>query len=435
MRKLSISLFLILLISCSDNEFINTHHPLQDGEGFCSFSIKIPTEKEKTKATNQGNANEQKLSKLRLVFYQNDVVKKVLDFTLNTTTNGITGNADSIQTVAGRIDTFIVKPMAMKKGEYKIVALINPNSSVAELTETGKALSELENATIQTVTDLIGINGDYFYMANTSGPILCDESRFYENYEDALNNVNNKRLLLTVERAVAKVSLKLDAGLPNDIQIGSMILDKNRIQWAVDVTNTKLFWLRKMTFKRGGENSSLPSKNMEQQEDYTAYDNGQSRRLHLYAKDPNFETIAAPGSEFNYIDVSNIDRIDWKQPDAIVYILENTMHNDYFKMNLSTQIVIRIGVKGQANNYVYYRVPIRHFMDDGVIQNIGNEDKENPGGEEEGENGEGGYVGSAARRWGGYGVVRNNEYILNLRKVEILGSSTLTAPQDEWNIY
>lgn len=435
MHKLSISLFLILLISCSDNEFINTHPPLQDGEGFCSFSIKIPTEKEKTKATNQGNANEQKLSKLRLVFYQNDVVKKVLDFTLNTTTNGIIGNADSIQTVAGRIDTFIVKPMAMKKGEYKIVALINPNSSVTELTETGKALSELENATIQTVTDLIGINGDYFYMANTSGPILCDESRFYENYEDALNNVNNKRLLLTVERAVAKVSLKLDAGLPNDIQIGSIILDKSRIQWAVDVTNTKLFWLRKMTFKRGGENSSLPSKNMEQQEDYTAYDNGQSRRLHLYAKDPNFETIAAPGSEFNYIDVSDIDRIDWKQPDAIVYILENTMHNDYFKMNLSTQVIIRIGVKGQANNYVYYRVPIRHFMDDGIIQNIGNEDKENPGGEEEGENGEGGYVGSAARRWGGYGVVRNNEYILNLRKVEILGSSTLTAPQDEWNIY
>lgn len=434
MYKLSISLFLILLISCSDNEFINTH-PLQDGEGFCSLSIKIPTEKEKTKATNQGNANEQKLSKLRLVFYQNDVVKKVLDFTLNTTTNGITGNADSIQTVAGRIDTFIVKPMAMKKGEYKIVALINPNSSVAELTETGKALSELENATIQTVTDLIGINGDYFYMANTSGPILCDESRFYENYEDALNNVNNKRLLLTVERAVAKVSLKLDAGLPNDIQIGSIILDKSRIQWAVDVTNTKLFWLRKMTFKRGGENSSLPSKNMEQQEDYVAYDNGQSRRLHLYAKDPNFEAIATPDSEFNYIDVSNIDRIDWKQPDAIVYILENTMHNDYFKMNLSTQIVIRIGVKGQANNYVYYRVPIRHFMDDGVIQNIGNEDKENPGGEEEGENGEGGYVGSAARKWGGYGVVRNNEYILNLRKVEILGSSTLTAPQDKWNIY
>lgn len=435
MRKLSISLFLILLISCSDNEFINTHPPLQDGEGFCSLSIKIPTEKEKTKATNQGNANEQKLSKLRLVFYQNDVVKKVVDFTLNTTTNGIIGNADSIQTVAGRIDTFIVKPMAMKKGEYKIVALINPNSSVAELTETGKALSELENATIQTVTDLIGINGDYFYMANTSGPILCDESRFYENYEDALNNVNNKRLLLTVERAVAKVSLKLDAGLPNDIQIGSMILDKNRIQWAVDVTNTKLFWLRKMTFKRGGENSSLPSKNMEQQEDYTAYDNGQSRRLHLYAKDPNFETIEGPGSEFNYIDVSDIDRIDWKQPDAIVYILENTMHNDYFKMNLSTQVIIRIGVKGQANNYVYYRVPIRHFMDDGVIQNIGNEDKENPGGEEEGENGEGGYVGSAARKWGGYGVVRNNEYILNLRKVEILGSSTLTTPQDEWNIY
>lgn len=434
MYKLSISLFLILLISCSDNEFINTH-PLQDGEGFCSLSIKIPTEKEKTKATNQGNANEQKLSKLRLVFYQNDVVKKVVDFTLNTTTNGIIGNADSIQTVAGRIDTFIVKPMAMKKGEYKIVALINPNSSVTELTETGKALSELENATIQTVTDLIGINGDYFYMANTSGPILCDESRFYENYEDALNNVNNKKLLLTVERAVAKVSLKLDAGLPNNIQIGSMILDKNRIQWAVDVTNTKLFWLRKMTFKRGGENSSLLSKNMEQQEDYTAYDNGQSRRLHLYAKDPNFETIAAPGSEFNYIDVSDIDRIDWKQPDAIVYILENTMHNDYFKMNLSTQVIIRIGVKGQANNYVYYRVPIRHFMDDGVIQNIGNEDKENPGGEEEGENGEGGYVGSAARRWGGYGVVRNNEYILNLRKVEILGSSTLTAPQDEWNIY
>lgn len=435
MYKLSISLFLILLISCSDNEFINTHPPLQDGEGFCSLSIKIPTEKEKTKATNQGNANEQKLSKLRLVFYQNDVVKKVVDFTLNTTTNGIIGNADSIQTVAGRIDTFIVKPMAMKKGEYKIVALINPNSSVTELTEIGKTLSKLENATIQTVTDLIGINGDYFYMANTSGPILCDESRFYENYEDALNNVNNKRLLLTVERAVAKVSLKLDAGLPNDIQIGSIILDKSRIQWAVDVTNTKLFWLRKMTFKRGGENSSLLSKNMEQQEDYTAYDNGQSRRLHLYAKDPNFETIAAPASEFNYIDVSDIDRIDWKQPDAIVYILENTMHNDYFKMNLSTQVIIRIGVKGQANNYVYYRVPIRHFMDDGVIQNIGNEDKENPGGEEEGENGEGGYVGSAARRWGGYGVVRNNEYILNLRKVEILGSSTLTAPQNEWNIY
>lgn len=434
MYKLSISLFLILLISCSDNEFINTH-PLQDGEGFCSLSIKIPTEKEKTKATNQGNANEQKLSKLRLVFYQNDVVKKVVDFTLNTTTNGIIGNADSIQTVAGRIDTFIVKPMAMKKGEYKIVALINPNSSVTELTETGKTLSKLENATIQTVADLIGINGDYFYMANTSGPILCDESRFYENYEDALNNVNNKRLLLTVERAVAKVSLKLDAGLPNDIQIGSLILDKNQIQWAVDVTNTKLFWLRKMTFKRGGENSSLLSKNMEQQEDYTAYDNGQSRRLHLYAKDPNFETIAAPGSEFNYIDVSDIDRIDWKQPDAIVYILENTMHNDYFKMNLSTQVVIRIGIKGQANNYVYYRVPIRHFLDDGVIQNIGNQDKENPGGEEEGENGEGGYVGSASRKWGGYGVVRNNEYILNLRKVEILGSSTLTAPSDGWNIY
>lgn len=461
----SILLFSVLILSCSDHPSENSLL-LEKEEGLINFSIDIPKSSIYTKVkndTDSGEKKEQRVNSMRLIFYSENTAQYVfdLDIKTNNTGSGFEGN-DVVEPNTNtpsndNIIRFITKPLLLKKKEYQVVALINPNEKVKTITEVGKPLSALNAPVdISSIDEIIsriddGGNKSYdnFYMSNTSGPIIIQDiagpGGFHKNYNDALND--GKRPTLSVERAVSKVSfvVNMENSTPS---IGGYALNISGLQWTVDVLNKKLYWLRRMTYKKGGINSSPKpgeDNNMEKPSDYKEYDSGLSRRLYLYAEDPNFTGIFNLSEtdllkQFAYYNPNLSTEWIWKSANETFYLPENTMDfNDDFKMNVSTQVILRIPCTPDFNGskFMYYRIPIRHFVDNALQDIGGNSDnnEDGPGGDEE-VSGGGGFVGSAARFWGGYGVVRNNYYKLSLNSIDSIGYSQLSyPPKDIQNIY
>ncbi|MFR9165371.1 MAG: fimbria major subunit [Dysgonomonas sp.] len=218
------------------------------------------------------------------------------------------------------------------------------------------------------------------------------------------------------------------------------------IQWTLDVTNKKLFWLRKPTFRKGGRDNHKDDLNMEQPTDYLTKDpenNNISNRAYLYAEDPNFSvgfsslSALQLADEFQYLYYLSDDKIVWKNVSEDLYVTENTMETKEVFENVVTQMVIRVGYSTASkpfdgSQFFYYYVPIRHFTDTLTEQEveITNDDDVNPGGSEEGE---GGFVGGEGKdkKWGSCAVVRNNVYVLNLKSIQRLGINSISLPPKE----
>lgn len=429
------------MLSCSDDDNIK-QTPLSEGEVWCSVYVNMDKDKGKAFAETDNN-DERRINSARIVFYLNDYVQYVFDYKI------ITDFSSPSQKIKGDgivtsdvLDGFRIEPVTIRKGNYKIAAFINPGTTVKAVTEKGKALSELyRTVTISSINDLIGAQGNDFYMANASGLVPTNDNQFYSTLSAAIAQSANRPQIM-VERAVAKIVFTLDSSISGKVITvteGSATydLDLSKLQWTVDVKNRKAFWLRKMTYKKGGEDNALPNKNMELPGDYQTVLNSASVRSILYAEDPNFEGYSNninPVDEFEYCVVTDDSMIEWKKPDELFYVPENTMHNDDFKFNLSTQILFKIPYNLNTGN-MYYRIPIRHFADE-PMQEVGSKDgdNENPGSGDEEASG-GGFVGSAARAWGVWGIVRNNTYKIKLNSISKAGETVLKEPADKQNEY
>ena len=465
MMNLKINELLILFLiisgvffqSCSDNlsedNGINTSSSAFKA-GYMSLSLSYPSGNTKIKrlSVNSGNSEDWQINSLRLIFYNQEKVYKYFDLDIKIKGGVISGNdvlnPGSISPNADQIVLFAFKPLYLLMQDYQVVALANPPQAVKDITTEGMHLSLLTDgiANLNSVYDLITADGkqsgenNNFYMANVSGPIVCSSDDFYNNYQDAVNDPRGKRLKFMIERGVAKVFFTTDLQAKQDLTDKGTTynLDLSKIEWTVDVTNRKFYWLRHLTYKRGGEDFNLPFKNLEQHNDYIL--NNGSERMNLYAQDPNFNKIEADDAlkdNFMYINASTVQWKAYNQGgDNFTYVPENTMAKDNFKMNASTQIVLRvpyaISPSTTYDKYMYYRIPIRHFLKTEVQDVVGDNDSEGgPGGSEEGE---GGFVGSA-QFWGAYGVVRNNVYHINLKSINKIGSLEYKDADNSVNVY
>lgn len=458
---ISIIIFSVLFIACSDEHESDGLSTGED-EGWLSLAIGFAKSEgysgrgAVSKADNivAGEMNEQKVNDFRLVFYSDDKVAYSFDLDIQTNAAGtafegedvILPNSASADN-NGKI-SFSITPVIIKRKNYKVIAFVNPPGNLKSITEPGQLLSTLVDvaADITSVTDICGVDYSNFYMSNTSGPLtikdIAGKGGFHYNYDDALNDKSSP--VLAVERAVSKVHFSLGADLVNKDTIirKGYVLHLSGMEWTVDVLNKKTYWLRHMTYKKGGVKES----NMEQPGDYVSYDSGLSRRLFLYAEDPNFEGVYQKSDQeladqFSYYK-STVAEWVWASPDTIFYVPENTMdYDEDFKMNVSTQLILKIPFSPvaedkflvEATPYMYYRIPIRHFVDN-ALQEIGGEEEEEeggsgPGGEEE-VSGGGGFVGSGVTYWGAYGVVRNNFYKLVLNSITDLGAFQLETPPE-----
>lgn len=455
-----IFIFILLsasLVSCGEDTADDENVPLlarEDGWISLSMSLSLPSDKTVVKKLSAypGKDKEGQINTLRLVFYYQDKVYKYFDLNISVKGNTLSGgdvlNPGIITPDLNGTAVLALKPIALRKRNYKIVALVNLPQSVRDITTEDKPLSLLTEGILElnSVYDLITNDGNEssdknnFYMANTSGPVICTADDFYDKYQDAVEDTNGKRPELAVERAVAEVLFTTNMQDKQDITDNGVTynLDFSKIEWTVDVVNRKIYWLRHMTYKRGGEDNGLPDNNLEQPEDYFSK-NGEERK-NLYAEDPNFDKISGGSNVSDNFTYIKEGRAKWRlyneAGENFIYVPENTMRKDEFKMNVSTQLVLRIPYAIPPSltydKYMYFRIPIRHFMKT-EVQTVGGEDDSEggPGGSEEGE---GGFVGSG-EYWGAYGIVRNNIYRINLNSISKIGDLELKDPENTVNRY
>lgn len=348
--------------------------------------------------------------------------------------------------------SFISVARKVKKADYHVAIFLNPNAKIKEITAVGKNKSELD---APVTADIINAQvGQPILMSNEQGLVPVPSTALKPTADEAQKNP----IKVIVDRAVAKVTLIGEASYTNTI--GDKVSD---VEWILDVTNKKTYWMRKLAPLLSGTQEVL---------------NDGSSRQSRYAIDPNYNgeynTLTANdlGEEFNYIDLNSnptfnsISVIGGESKFA--YALENTMEASKQFLVATTQIIIKATytpkdlTKGQTwvnyrgkkmhltdfnqkvqeaqasgatdhglgmpdgfvaemkgkgdfadeslkepnlsiykNGLCYYRVPIRHFSDDLVDTVMG---------------------------YGRYGIVRNNVYNCTLSEIKIPGEPKITPP-------
>lgn len=381
---------------------------------------------------NSENFNERKINEVYDIFFFESLVKYnfIVDLKSNETGDLFVGNDLIREGFIGPDSDGIIniplKPFMVKKRDYKIIFFINPPEDLKEKISVGSSLYDL----LETPWLINGglnsriVNGtvcyDNFYMSNASGPLEVNSNQIYSEQREALAVVSKLRVF--VQPAVGKITFS--TSLTGDFILGDYLLKLDGMRWRVDVINRKMYWLRKMTYKRGG----IRDNNLETSVDYSLL----GMRNDLYAEDPNFGLFDETGvysNEFSYYEDDNIkynpvDCNNWKETNEISYVPENTiLCRGELKINTVTHIILRIpytSLSG-AEGYMYYRIPIRHFMTDSrdkrvslngttVSLDLLNEELVNNKG-----------VMFSERFWGDYGVVRDNLYSLQLNSINKIG--------------
>lgn len=348
--------------------------------------------------------------------------------------------------------SFISMARKVKKADYHVAIFLNPNAKIKEITAVGKNKSELDTPISDGVIN--AQVGQPILMSNEQGLVPVPSTALQTTADEA----HKKPIKVNVDRTVAKVTLIGKASYTNTL--GDEVSD---VQWILDVTNKKTYWMRKLAPLHTGTQEAL---------------NDGSSRQSRYAIDPNYNgeynTLAttALGEEFNYVDLAanpTFMPISVSGSEAkFAYALENTMEADKQFLVATTQIIIKatytpkgltkgttwvnyrgkkmhltdfnqkiqeaqaVGasdhtlgmpdgfvaeMKGKGdfadesrkdtnlsiykNGLCYYRVPIRHFSDDLVSTIMG---------------------------YGRYGIVRNNVYNCTLSEIKIPGDPKITPP-------
>lgn len=335
----------------------------------------------KTRGTpHPGKMEENMVRSIRLVFYgteSNDVVKRVMDLdATNMTSNsdiGIFWGNDVYENYSS--ETFFVStPLELTVGEYDLLVIFNPTSSINRMTAEGqpKSLLESEYLKIAKATtntpELTGTNVNRFVMTNVKGLYRITQDHFYispplfQEIKDLF-----ELPLIFVERAVAKVAVTTGE-LPPTRQSPSTRVPTyytfSVIGWNVDIVNKNSFLMRHMTNKAGGE---MESPEIDLDALWKAIESGNEEEIRevyksiygdLYGIDPNYDkslSAAYGGSNidrsnhFNYSTDNDLNKkvVNMDDPNnwsssGYVYIPENTMEADGQHQDVTTRVVLKV---------------------------------------------------------------------------------------------
>ncbi len=299
------------------------------GDVWVSFAIALPRASgTRAETDNVGDANagdtyvgtadEQEVKSVRIVLYDNDQVAYAFDLAITSDDTGnFTGN-DIAEGATPTSSSFVTKAEKVVEKDYKVLVLLNPTDETINATQKSNNISEF----IQPAnTNVTALTSPAFFMSNSQGLVDVAVSKLKTTQSEAESNP----IAVKVDRAVAKVFV---GGKPT-VEQGATFTD---IQWTLDVTNKKTFWMRKLANKVTGLNIFAPE---------TIGDG--SNRYDRYAEDPNFTGTAISSDDFNYIEgvVTEGLKDAGFDDDKGIYVLENTMDAASQMNSVTTRVILK----------------------------------------------------------------------------------------------
>lgn len=312
--------FALTVSSCDHHTITDDENVTYDDNGYMTIALQLPFKGALTYAEEAGVGDEVKISTVTVVFFSidDDKVLDVVDFNA-----GTPGDL----TISGT--TVTTKPIRLKKQDYDVVVLINRPSSLT-FTKDVTTKTDFETAVAVSLSDLTSSNG--FFMANATG-----YRRFLSLYFRPTGAASSAApVSIKVERAVAKVVVMASSSMP----VTGGTVDKADIKWAVDIKNTKMYWMRKQARRLIYDGSDWVAGPIATENDF----NGS--RDYIYAEDPNFTGHAAT-TEFIKLtagDITNsLSAVSSPGSGYVAeYVPENTMQAEDQFRNVTTSVALKV---------------------------------------------------------------------------------------------
>ncbi|MDL2255148.1 Mfa1 family fimbria major subunit [Parabacteroides sp. OttesenSCG-928-G06] len=392
--------FFLLTAGCREIVIPGPSLPGDEETGRIAFQINLDTPELETRWNGDmtyevGNQLEREVQKVRLVLYglneENTwVVKYTYDYNIRSLNANADNDWDSFEQYDVTLGTkdhlfatsdqnsFITYARPVKRGNYKMLVLINPTRkteeaasgissahNLYEITAVGNALSLFEDAVAFPYADggdynnLIhhkpscgpaaiyeeeGVTHGYFLMSNHQGLVDIRAEKSAGHIYDDEEQANAHPVAVNVSRMVAKASVTKGgsyAVLPAGAQF-------NNLKWELDILNKMSFWMRQMTFLINSSGGKGVAETVE---------NGTDRKA-LYAKDPNYSDwyadnranldvhfmrrkTASPTPTLGK-DVANYNTEEERQ---VAYCLENTLDENGVCLEVTSRVLV-------SGNYV-----------------------------------------------------------------------------------
>ncbi len=349
------------LCACNSDEVPNSNKGGEEinSETYLSFSIAMPNDGTRAAAGNVSDANEgdtyigteeeQKVTDIRVVLYnEHSIVAYSFDFTENSQ------HGDGTKFIKSKSGSYYTTDaIKVKNQSYDALVLINPLDEVKNVTEPGMILEKFADQAVEISEDKL-VTKKGIFMSNAKGLSTVPETAIKNTKKEAEDNpFKDGSNGIKVDRAVAKVFVGKSTTLSTSDNATVTLKG-----WTLDITNKKLFWMRKF-------DKYAAMKNTFYEEEKTT----REERFQRYAKDPNFSNgIERNENEFNYIteivnDVENrstrfgvaeVSRVRMSiDPSEVVkkdfgfgdnnglYLLENTMQADRQYQPVTTRVIVQ----------------------------------------------------------------------------------------------
>ncbi|KGL49811.1 Mfa1 family fimbria major subunit [Porphyromonas cangingivalis] len=463
-RGLVAILFILLPLSCKQD--ILSSSESKGEKAYMAFKVGIPSVKGKSSGRSMlrqhlTDSEESNVKAVYVVLYDKETDNVVLTKDLRISSDIDEIGGDDVSTVPEyrSPDSFVTVGIEVPKHDYKVLVFINPIQEIRELTTVGRHYSAILDP-VDARLIITPTTFPEFVMSNAQGPV---EVRKVDLHSSTLEAEKNP-VTLAVDRMLAKLSIKKHQ---DGLVVKEGVKVKN-INWSVDVTNKKSYLLRKLgnlstgVAEKLGDTSAREQRyavDMNFDEDYSAARWQDLSNVFKYRTDyetsdlTQFSPIAEEGQEYRSIYIpentmaagrhypvsttsvifameyypANMEEgktwVSYKDQYFYSYEVFKKMINDINKNEGMlpgapegfVQEVIqnapyeeKAQIKGNVKIYykgrVFYRVPIQHF---------------------------GRGLTSGPDAYGYYGIVRNNEYTVNLKAVLEPGKPFIPTPDPE----
>jgi len=275
---------------------------------------------------------------------------------------------------------FIPKAFKVKQMDYRLLVLVNPNDALVGITKARKEFTSPKDSVLSDVglsnydafyektgsgvnnnlTDFIGSQNAGYSPA--PGKFLMSNSREYivvgkNDVKDTEDAAYTSRVRVTVDRAVAKVSTRVDYDrITADVNSNAIVSDG---RWLLDITNKSAYWMRHKAAALGGtmENDGTPRSELYATDpNYTDY----SHARYLYNGLPVPSTLITSSQAdiknyFNYLTKADFNGVkdyeakqykndDWQNVADYTseYALENTMEAKEQYEDVTTSVLLKI---------------------------------------------------------------------------------------------
>lgn len=421
LKKLLFTLFVglgVTLSSCSNDDQnlpgpdTNPDEELKEGEGYFSFEMSASTKLLLTKADYDGSGvdpalrdagepDEMAVQKMLMVFYtKSHIVEK--QFIKGLTGGGATEiGGEGVATTPGATApskiSFVSKAEKLEIDDYSLLVVLNPTDAMIAATTAGKTFSEFDGVKDNvTVADFKGQEnaGVYKYipMTNVAGLVNVTKSQFYGKVDEAEKATNKPKV--QVDRMIAKVTFAKGATIsyPNGGEL-------HAAKWALDITNKKTYWMRKITYTApvtgdgtGTGNATDWGYNTGWKHESTF--NSTLLRDYIYAEDPNYmdistkkwdDFVVTPALEanFNYMSTFPATAKTLTTTATMEYTLENTMAPTEQWEDVTTRIIMQgnyapTGIAANTSYYFFAGYGFTHTQLAEMYNDIVNDNKNKP---------------------------------------------------------